>query len=96
MSQQLPDEVIEASALAECGPVSFCTALNSRQTPADFRPSRSRRMTERDMQSKMTDAQLDTLFKSLAQGIELLHDLSDVGDGGRARILFYALAMYLD
>ena len=53
-------------------------------------------MTERDMQSKMTDAQLDTLFKSLAQGIELLHDLSDVGDVGRARILFYGLAMYLD
>ena len=53
-------------------------------------------MTKDDMQSKMTDAQLDTLFRSLAEGIEQLHALSEIGDGGRARTLFYALAMYLD
>jgi hypothetical protein len=57
---------------------------------------KERTMTERDMQSKMTDAQLDMLFRSLAEGIEQLHDLSEIGDGGRARTLFYALAVYLD
>jgi hypothetical protein len=44
----------------------------------------------------VTDRELDTLHKTVADGIVKLRQQSEIGTGGRARILFYALAMYLD
>lgn len=43
-----------------------------------------------------TDSEMDELYSTICQGIELLHTQSDIGDGGRARTLFYALANFLE
>jgi hypothetical protein len=47
-----------------------------------------------------TDEQLDELYKSVAEGIVTLQQQSEAyGDNvstNRARLLFYALSMYLD
>lgn len=39
---------------------------------------------------------LDDLHSALSHGLEFLHQQSEIGDGGRARILFHALAGFLD
>ena len=38
----------------------------------------------------------DELFEMVADGLTALAEHSEIGDGGRARTLFYALAGYLD
>jgi hypothetical protein len=45
---------------------------------------------------KLSDTELNSLHKNVCEGIELLHQQSEVGDGGRARILFYAMGAFLD
>ena len=42
----------------------------------------------------MSDAALETLFKTVCEGIETLHRESEAGMG-RGRILFYALSGFL-
>ena len=42
-----------------------------------------------------TDAELKDLYKTVCEGMELLHELSEER-GGRARILFYAMAGFLE
>jgi hypothetical protein len=55
------------------------------------------RAAENDgLNTKMTDAQLNNLYQLLAAGTASLHKQGEIGDGGRARILFYALAGFLD
>ena len=44
----------------------------------------------------MSDEALKELFTSVAERLESLHEQSETGDGGQARVLFYALAAYLD
>ena len=44
----------------------------------------------------MNDTELDALHKKICEGIELLHEQGETGDGGRARTLFYAWAAFLD
>ena len=44
----------------------------------------------------MSDEALKELFTSVVKGLESLHKQSETGDGGQARVLFYALAAFLD
>jgi len=43
----------------------------------------------------LEDAELETVYEGLCEGIKALHTQSEIG-GGRARLLFYALAGYLE
>ena len=45
---------------------------------------------------KLTHAELEQLYETTINGIEMLFKQGEHGDSSRARILWYAFAMYMD
>jgi hypothetical protein len=43
-----------------------------------------------------TAGAMEELYKTIAEGLEFLHEQSETYDAGEARVLFFALASFLD